>query len=374
LPDGEPAAGASVSIVSGWPFGDTADAAGRCIIRNLAPDQPFLILAQDREHELCRTATVTPEQRGKPVAVKLALAAGAEFRLVDAEQAPLSGIHVTARIELPEQPGGSIAGPTDVGEAVSDAEGTVRFTGLPGGDTISYSIEQRVSKPVEWPKPVRLAAGEVQLLGDIAVDLTMADVSGVVSLPDQTPVRGAKVWTGAWHGAVARTDEAGRFTLRSLPAATPTAILANSPDGKLWGVEQLVPEWGYEPGIVLHPTVRVTARLVDAAGKPLARTNVILSSNVFIGDTVARYDVSTDEQGRLSVEKVIPGLTYDLLVPQPQPRDVWRSVHEVTPEGGAECALGDVVVPNEVGPLLGRPAPAPAAPPVRRTSRWDRRL
>ena len=346
-PDGQPVPGALVQTVTEFGFQREADAGGKCEIRGIPPERAAVLLARDPQRTLCGTAVVKPEARGELATVTLAPPASVEVRFVDPRGKPLAGARVSAWLRLPEGAAALMPIGSRLAQATSDADGLVRFEDLPGGSTVTLSPEQRVSRQTGWPGDLELRAGETRVLDDITLDLARMAVSGVVMLPDRTPVQGASVCARGVDRPV-RTDAEGRFRIQDLSPSEPVTIIAGSPDGRLWGTEEVVPEWEFEPGIILGKTVRLTARLVDLNGKPVPNRGVLITAGFYgYGNTELPIQAkrTTDETGKLAIDGLVPGVRYQLYVDDAGPNPKTGSLcREFVPEPDADCDLGDIAV------------------------------
>jgi hypothetical protein len=125
-----------------------------------------------------------------------------------------------------------------------------------------------------------------------------------------------------------------------------TSLLASSEDGRLWGGVEVPPNWDAKPEIVLAEPAGLTARLLDPDGKPAAGRDVSALGR-FSGRGLPRMKrASTDAEGCVTMEPLVNGLEYRLIVRTPGEPGAGNSVTCAlfTPEPGKDLDLGDVVV------------------------------
>jgi Carboxypeptidase regulatory-like domain len=347
-PDGIPAAGATVQAMTDFGYPLPADAAGKCEIRGLPPTRLVVLLARGADKAMCASVSVPAEKRGAPVAVTLAPAAAIEVVLVDPAGKPVAGASVSAWLELPQEAGPFIPSTTRLAQAKSDAEGLVRLEGLPAGSPVDVSTDETTANRVQWPDDIELTPGQTTRLGEVIVDLTRMAAAGTVIGPDGAPVRGAPVRISNSEQVV-RTDAEGRFRFEGLVPSEAVTLLAASPDEKLWGAEEVVPEWQFEPGIVLRPLVNVMARVLDPAGKPMARAQVFVGTSFYAyeGEGLpVRREATTDEAGRVVVEGLVAGVRYDIRVRLGRVEGGWLEPVLKEFVAGPDVLLGDLTLPR----------------------------
>ena len=346
-PDGEPVPGAKVTLsIDHFPYRRETDEDGKCAVRGLAPQHPFVVIVQHAERELVGAALVAPEQLGEPVRIVLTQGAAVAFRLVDPQFEPVADVEVSALVEMPDDHGPWTSGVTHLATAETDADGQVRLGNLPADAAIRFSINQRAAQPIDWPEVGPMMPGEVHELDDVVVDLSRMPVSGVVLTEGLEPVRGASVRASGREGGLAYTDEEGSFTLEDLLPSDSVLILAASADGKLFGAEELVPEWEFEPGIILHNPIRVSGQLIDEAGDPVANRKVGISCRFYRTEPLPVWaDVVTDEDGWFTAERLVPGIEYDLIVWAPGMYAQQGRTHmQFIPEPDVDHDVGTITV------------------------------
>ncbi len=346
--EGEPAAGATVWPLSGFSRPATTDADGRCLLYGDEPNDVLALAARGQAEATSGVAMVSVTQQPDPVVITLAENATVTLRLVDTEGEPLAGIETVARIDVEittPWPGGPSS--ETLGRAGSDAEGVIRFDALPPGSSPAFYVRPRTATPTEWPECPLLEPATAYDLGEVVLDLTTVSVAGTVLLPDQTPVEGAFVRPHMGGFDAVRTDAEGRFELQGLLPTEHVLLLAASPDWKLFGAEELVPEWGLEPGIMLSAPLRVVGRLVGADGQPLARQRARLTPawGSATEDFPVERETVTDQDGTLVIEGMVAGVTYGMLVySHPVQRIRWALTF--VPEAEPEVDLGTIILPD----------------------------
>jgi hypothetical protein len=152
------------------------------------------------------------------------------------------------------------------------------------------------------------------------------------------------------------TNERGYFELTGLPMRRWVTIVAAHPTKPLFATEEIDPDWGFEPGLVLGAVGHVAGRLLDAAGQPLAGARVSVSPPVgYYGYGAAselrlRLQAAgflennyTDENGRWSTDGLIPGVEYSARAAAPGD-DSGSASAEFTARSGETIDLGDMVL------------------------------
>ncbi len=160
--------------------------------------------------------------------------------------------------------------------AVTDASGGFRVGGLAEGDyTLSVECERHVAASKDAHAP---GAGDIEI--PLAPEL---EIRGVVVYPDGSPVAGVQVGAAgqdtagegkrARGGASTTAGEDGSFVLRGLPAGSYTMSVSNAWQGRA----NVLPYDGpavaagtTDVRLVVREGLRITGRVVDDAGKPVA--------------------------------------------------------------------------------------------------------
>ena len=157
------------------------------------------------------------------------------------------------------------------------------------------------------------------------------------------------------EAAVAGLDaDPNRAAVAVLPEAHCTVHALDPKDGprqvtfyhtgrKIAGTLPLKGDEKVPPVVTLLPLGAVTGRVFDPDGKPLAGTQVRLNYDSFAAQTLVRRlgvgnEVKADKDGRFRIEGVIPGVQFDLYVPDsPSLLAANRRV-----KGGEALELGEV--------------------------------
>jgi len=336
-PEGQPVEGAEIDRHDRR----KTDANGKCTLPAGIDVFSVPIVARHDERGLIGLRALQEGVRVEPTTIVMNRGASVSMRIIDPDHRPSVGVGVQAHVWADARRRGA-AVPIDV--ASSGPDGVVRFENLPGGVAIRFSVSQTTARKVDWPDPGQLTAGEAHDLGDVVVDLNTLSVRGTVVLADQTPVEGALVQTDFWKRC--HTDPEGRFELPEFRPEQKITILATSRDGKLAGFETLVPDWGLEPGIVLKPTVRVRARIIDAGGQPVVGQSIMIRASYSeeLGGTLPlQFNAKTDAQGRVEVSGLVPGIEYSFHVMEEHEGRLDDLLErKFTPEADVETDLGDL--------------------------------
>jgi hypothetical protein len=329
-----------------------ADAEGRCAIPGVPAGAPLIVVADDAERRRSGAAIVPAADPAQETVVTLGPAAWVAVRLVDLNANPLGGLTASLFVEAqgaqtPGVPAFERQVRMAITAATSGPDGLLRFGPLPAGIEPVFGLHERTANRVEWPRCPVLEAGVDLDLGEVALDIRRLPIGGTVVLPDETPVAGAIVRSADWDSPEVRTDADGRFTIGEQLPSDEVLLLAASPDRKLFAAEVVIPEWGLEPALVLHPPVPVSATLLDGEGRLMAKRRAQLSpqrGGIVEGFPVTR-EGRTDERGAITFAPVIAGIDYYLMAEEPGGQ-TWRTVARFRPDPGADCDLG-LVKPME---------------------------
>jgi large repetitive protein len=242
---------------------------------------------------------------GAPLRVPLAKGGSIDGLVKDAASGePVAGARVEAREDGRLN---AVTWDASVGvvAAVSDAKGVFRLDGLARGPhTVSASHRGagRASRSGVTP------GQRVELLV-----VAGPSIVGRVLLPDGKPATRAAVRLEAEAGyfqvGVTAADAAGRYELAGLPAGA-YRVIATHDDAALGMIGGIRVERGdVEVDVALMPPTRVTGRLVDAGGQPVAGTIALteidgMASPRTVGALV-RAQAAAD--GRFTLERVPPG-------------------------------------------------------------------
>ncbi len=156
----------------------------------------------------------------------------------------------------------------------------------------------------------------------------LTSIRGAVLGPDGKPHGEAAVHAATDTFQAARrgyippvgVDKNGRFELRDVPAGCRVYIYAAAKDGTLAGTGEL--DVSAEPGatppvqVKLRPTQKTSAVIKDQTGFLLSNTRLRIGP-IVKGHRMPRCEqsASTDEQGLLAIDGILPGLEYYLQEP-----------------------------------------------------------
>jgi protocatechuate 3,4-dioxygenase beta subunit len=329
---GEPLAGALV-----WPRHDpgTFVLSGRDGGFELAaaPYPRYRVLAA-REGFRTGTAAVEAPPGGPapaPLAIVLERRRAVVGRVLGARDRPVEGAEVKL-VAAGSLPAGEEAA------AATGADGRFRIAGAPGA---RFTVE--VSKPGYAPLAWRDLPAPP---GEGAIDLGVLDlvpgaaVEGTVSDPQGRPIAGARVWLlaapgssrrtrdrGAGAEPAARADAEGGFRLADLRPGEPVGLRIDA-DGYLAAeVPAVEPPTAAPLAVVLEPAARVSGRVVDAGGAPIAGAEVRLGPREAAAGTAGvpraagarelaaaagadgRFEIAGVAAGPIRVEAYAPGFS-----------------------------------------------------------------
>ncbi|MEQ8767672.1 MAG: sigma-70 family RNA polymerase sigma factor [Planctomycetota bacterium] len=250
-----------------------------------------------------------PEERTYTLAPSFALVG----RVRDRQGAPAADLSVHWSGELSWQMKLELS-------AQTDAEGRFRIDGLPDLLAIRRSSSARVSTihverdgvPLVWQQVPPHSADSRR---EIAIDLFLprdATLTGIVRRTDGSPVAAAEVLahsgSGSGRSGYRRTqaDESGRFRIEGLPPGqTPVFAWA---DALAPGVvrPELTEGDSKEVEIRCQPERRITGRVVDEAGRPVAGASVTTDIDRVPADIVGapRAIGRTDADGHYAIEGI----------------------------------------------------------------------
>jgi protocatechuate 3,4-dioxygenase beta subunit len=372
---------ADVAVLPSVPYGASpvmTDAEGGCILRGIPRAEPgerkalrgttieegpdgfplpehVLLIAYDAQRHLAGKTTLPPEPTTEPATIRLEASATITFRFVDGDGRPVAGLGFSTCVAVPEGLSPLVPLPGLVG--TSGADGVLRVDALanlpPSSHPMGFSLHRVLDRLVvfldrEWGA-IKLLPGEVRDFGDVRVDPRARPLTGTVRLADGSPAPNVAVQRSGQRddrGGGARTNDQGRFWLGEVLVARRTSLLASSEDGRLWGGVEVPPNWDAKPEIVLAEPAGLTARLLDPDSKPAAGRDVSALGR-FSGRGLPRMKrASTDAEGCVTMEPLVNGLEYRLIVRTPGEPGAGNSVTCAlfTPEPGKDLDLGDVVV------------------------------
>ncbi|WP_406699854.1 carboxypeptidase regulatory-like domain-containing protein [Singulisphaera sp. Ch08] len=236
--------------------------------------------------------------------------------------------------------------------AMSDDSGRYEFTVGPG----DYQI---LGPPRVDPAKVSIPPANPP--AEIVVDLKMprpevGPFAATVVDSEGRPVAGAVV-EGMYASYQARrsfsplkTDDKGSFQVeRSLD---PLVLYVRTADGKRGGIFRSDAE-ATEARIAVGPVVPATGRLLDSNLQPVAKRKLSYGIRVYkgpeqTGPWAETYGgtTETDDQGRFTLENLVPGHKYNLTLPLGDDGSS-RNVTELTAPGPGPFSLGDVSVDTQ---------------------------
>ncbi|MEM9802252.1 MAG: sigma-70 family RNA polymerase sigma factor [Planctomycetota bacterium] len=205
----------------------------------------------------------------------------------------------------------------------TDADGSASFTGLAPGRYFVIDGFRRACR-VEQGVPLIGATVTIEAGGNDQLTLSLQSgllVRGRVLLPDGSAAAGAELWaarSGAHADAqtrIATADDAGRFELAADEELEVQAARAGHVPSNGHDVRHMAE---VEPGVrevefVLGPVgSRLTGRVVDAAGEPIAGACVGAGpiggsrSGGSVGTSPRRVTVRTDDDGRFTYPFGLP--------------------------------------------------------------------
>jgi hypothetical protein len=201
-------------------------------------------------------------------------------------------------------------------------------------------------------------------------------VTGQVVDPQGRPLAGVEVWGIAYREKYGptRSGADGRFHLTGLKPDKPATIWANAPGlarQRHEGV-RIVPGQDRDIGrLALLPGTRMSGRVVDAQGKPLAGASVSLELFRFqLGHTITsqqtEWSLKADGDGRFATPPLPAGDAHFNLGALGKVRTF---VQKKAVPGTPTVDLGDVTLPDEIpvtGVIIdneGKPAPGVEAIP-----------
>jgi hypothetical protein len=228
---------------------------------------------------------------------------------------------------------------SDEPESPTDAEGRFRAVALPGPGflTVKAAEPEFVSAPQVAPEVTRkvLSAGDFQydmpqyqalVPIDVAPDgsLTVPDITLAPGRPqhlqmidaDGRPVAGTKIASSQGQAFDGESVPGSDYTFVHKHAGKPETLVILQADRALGAALELK---GDEPDpirVVLHPTGRITSRLVDEEGRPRSNVELELSHDLKShgsSSSAGRSDpIFTGPDGRFQIRNLVPGVQYNV--------------------------------------------------------------
>ncbi len=301
-PDGKPIAGARVRLT--WTDTDRdhfTDAKGEAVVRSLTPETWRLeVSAKDRAAEVRDFSLVS----GESVSTEFTLSQGGavEGHVRDEEGRPLLGVGVNVNRAAE-------AGPSDY--VKTDVEGRFRFDNLHLNEGLHLYADKPGYVPLRKEFHVDEAGGR---LARVDIQLTKrprgGSVAGVVTDSAGRPVAGAEVvnqGNGTADVRRSKTDAQGKFRIDD--------VVANSVGHDLVvRAKTFAPRRvEFQPGTVdrpaevsvrLEPGHRIRGRLLNMAGKPIAKAMVYFDRGNQLPGGELGGSTTTDSEGRFSFDSL----------------------------------------------------------------------
>jgi protocatechuate 3,4-dioxygenase beta subunit len=216
--------------------------------------------------------------------------------------------------------------------AYTDAQGRATFHAAPAEIVLHASgppegtfIEGNLSKHPGARRAFGFEGGTEELtLSMPPIAGRLIRLPGTCTRPDGMPAAGVTVhaatdraitMSGGSYLPPRRTDDAGRFILDDVPEGRTLNVLAIADDGTLANAAALKAPTQDAPqppvAIALRPTVTTTVQIEAAPGRTLAERDLTITPK--IGDDefhFLRLNVKTNDQGQVTLERILPGLSY----------------------------------------------------------------
>ncbi|WP_165230669.1 M56 family metallopeptidase [Aquisphaera insulae] len=224
---------------------------------------------------------------------------------------------------------------------------------IPGARKGDRNLEMIEAEPAYLvPKNYHSLGVISPAVGDESVSLEIAldrgkTVRGKVVGPDGRPVTGARVeglqdHFRSWTPQPLPADE---FVVEGIGEGSDRDVLVCHDGLKLAGSYVIRPDEAGPIAVKLEPAGRLSGRIVDAAGLPLAGADLVSFSP--IGDATHERasfagPVKTDKDGRFRAEALLPGRKYDIYVQTR--RRLTDVVKDVVVKSGESRDLGDLTV------------------------------
>jgi len=319
--------------------------------RREKPTRPLVpALAQDTERDLAGLAIINGETTREAT---ITLASGAWIEATASEQdgTPIADMRVRVRtdeddwsMDLPIAP-------------YTDAQGNVRIGPLPPGVPLEvgpdwdYRSRMPHPPPEDIREPITLEPGETRQLEPWIIAPEGLSLRGRVVDAEGNPLEGAAVVCARTidyeQDARAITDADGRFELTRL-AASDQMVIAYDPEGGRAFAQPCDPRVAFEPLFELMPTGQLLVTVVDE-GRPVPKARVQVSASgtgrpELPADLKVRTEwTEVDEQGRVRVTGLVPGIEYRVLAmvgPEDDPELVgWTEPSFLANDGPQEVSI-----------------------------------
>ena len=366
-PDGQPVPGATIWWDASERYGSrgtlepiVADEGGRVTLMFGREVRQYgtpvvLAVAQDLDRGLAGMALVNGET-DDIATIRLTDGAWVESDVRKQDGEPLPDIAFRASYRGEESPGDLPL------HASTDADGHLRFGPLPANVQMEIGPSWRHRSVTLQPRPqemptVELAPGETVEIGPFVLAPDGLTVRGTVIDADGAPVEGAIVASGngaSWSTVQSETDAEGRFELPGLGTDEETAVvMAVAPDGSAAWAEPVDPTVAFEPTIELATPGTLFVTIRGADGRAVQGMELrIQARNVrsprpleLPGELIMNQEnLRTDAEGRVRIERLMPGIEYSIAWrPNPE-EDMWRSADSVMIYGGEEPVEVDVTL------------------------------
>lgn len=220
--------------------------------------------------------------------------------------------------------------------AATDEEGRFRLGPLPTGMALmigpSWDYRSNVLSPdlQHFRDTITLAPGETRELQQWVIAPEGLTLRGLVLDAEGDPVEGAVVWYASRFRAQRReavTGADGRFELTGLDVGGgDCTVIAYDPDARTAFAQPCDPSVAFEPTFALMPLGEVTVTVVDD-GEPVPEAIVRLYPAQVLaeppeGMSLGTMGAEVDEEGRLHLSGLVPGLQYRVMA-LVGPEDDW---------------------------------------------------
>lgn len=330
LPDGKPAAGATVWFRNpSWTPDLTADAQGRvklsvASVPSSFPMTGLLIVTLPNKSLAALAGFADVQTIPDSLTISLAPAATATVQITDEQKQPQPGYGFTIGYYVEQKDVGSI---TNSGTVTSDERGCINFACLPPGVKTYLSPTARlrdVTVNPKWPdEPFVFKPGERRELPPIAIVPSGRSLQVFVGNGDGKPVEGAAVLVGNQPPVV--SDDKGKVTLTKLPLHGKVTLFAFHPTERLLALQTIDPAGDYWPGLLLKPLGKATGQLLaKGSGRPLQDHVVQLlprlpdfgnlepSLRERVYSPSSSRNLTTDADGCWHAADILPGAEYQV--------------------------------------------------------------